>query len=147
LKDPELLMGERAVLTGCCTPLRLLFECKMHYSHKYFALIDYVVESKLAGPSVDGFVKMIKMSTALIDKPWIDLFQQYASIENTYNKAKTMKVGGQILGVLIKPTACSLIMEIVELSITINRCEEIKSILKSDLSFTNIKEFNALLDL
>jgi hypothetical protein len=62
LKDPELLMGEKAVLTGCCTSLRLLFECKTYYSHEYFALVDYVIGSKLAGPSVDGFVKMLKLN-------------------------------------------------------------------------------------
>jgi hypothetical protein len=56
-------MGEKAVLTGCCTSLRLLFECKTHYSHEYFALVDYVIGSKLAGPSVDGFVKMLKLNT------------------------------------------------------------------------------------
>jgi hypothetical protein len=94
LKDPELLMGERAVLTGCCTPLRLLFECKFHYSHDYFAFIDYVVESKLAGPSVDGFVKMIKVKAILIDQPWKNMFQRYASTENTYTKSKTMRIGG-----------------------------------------------------
>ena len=74
LKDPELLMGESAVLTGCCTSLRLLFECKAHYSHEYFTLVDYVIGSKLAGPSVDGFVQMIKINTVEIDKPWISLF-------------------------------------------------------------------------
>jgi hypothetical protein len=138
LKEPELLMGERAVLTGCCTSLRLLFECKVHYSHEYFALIDYVVESKLAGPSVDGFVKMIKIQAIMIDKPWIELFQHYASIENTYSKHKTLKIGAQILGVLIKPTACSLAMEIVELSIVRNSCEEIKAVVKSNLAFASI---------
>ena len=74
LKDPELLMGESAVLTGCCTSLRLLFECKAHYSHEYFTLVDYVIGSKIAGPSVDGFVQMIKINTVEIDKPWISLF-------------------------------------------------------------------------
>jgi hypothetical protein len=62
-----------------------------------------VIESKFAGPSVDGFVKMIKVSTILIDKSWIQLFEQYASTENTYTKSTTIKIGAQILGVLTKP--------------------------------------------
>jgi hypothetical protein len=42
---------------------------------------------------------------------------------------------------------CHLVMDIVELTITLNRCEEIKTILKSNLPFTNIEEFKELLDL
>jgi hypothetical protein len=32
-------------------------------------------------------------------------------------------------------------MEVVELAITLNRCEEIKAVLKSNLIFNNIEEF------
>ena len=32
IPEPDLLMGEKAILTGCSTTLRLLFECKHHYS-------------------------------------------------------------------------------------------------------------------
>jgi hypothetical protein len=148
MKDPQFLMAETAVLTGCCTVTRLLFECKKHYSHEYFALIDYIMEqSRLTAPSVGGFVKMIKVEVLIIDYSWKYTFQRYASTENTYNKSKTMKIGGQILGVLTKPLACSLVMDIVELAITLNRCEEIKVVLKSNVPFTNIKEFKELLDL
>ena len=147
LKDPELLMGEKALLTGCCTPLRLLLECKAHYSHEYFTLVDYVIESKFAGPSVDGFVKMIKVSTILIDKSWIQLFEQYASTENTYTKSTTIKIGAQVLGVLTKPIQCSLVMDVVELAITMNKCEEIKTVLKSGQAFRSIEEFKALMNL
>ena len=148
MKDPQFLMAEAAVLTGCCTASRLLFECRRHYSHEYFAVIDYIMEqSRLTVPSVDGFVKMIKVEALIIDHSWKDTFQRYASTENTYTKSKTMKIGGQILGVLTKPLACSLVMDIVELAITLNKCEEIKTILKSNLVFTNIKEFKELLDL
>jgi len=38
-------------------------------------------------------------------------------------------------------------MDIVELAITLNKCEEMKTILKSNLVFANIKEFKELLDL
>jgi hypothetical protein len=44
LQEPDLLMGEAALLMGCTTSLRLLFECNNHYSHDYFALIDYIIE-------------------------------------------------------------------------------------------------------
>jgi hypothetical protein len=44
LSEPDLLMGEKALLTDCSTSLRLLFECKRHYSHEYFALVDYILE-------------------------------------------------------------------------------------------------------
>ena len=84
---------------------------------------------------------MIKIEALVIDRPWKDTFQRYASTENTYTKSKTIKIGGQILGVLTKLTACSLVMEIVELAITLNRCEEIKAVLKSNLIFDNIEEF------
>jgi hypothetical protein len=148
MKDPQFLMAETAVLTGCCTVSRLLFECRRQYSHEYFTLIDYIMEqSRLTAPSVDGFVKMIKIEALLIDRPWKETFQRYASTENTYTKSKTIKIGGQILGVLTIPTACSLVMEIVELAITLNRCEEIKAVLKSNLSFSSIHEFKELLDL
>jgi len=57
LPEPDLLMGEAALLTGCTTSLRLLFECKKYYSHEYFALIDYIMlQAKLAAKNVDGFV-------------------------------------------------------------------------------------------
>jgi hypothetical protein len=75
LSEPDLLMGEKAILMGCTTPLRMLFECKHHYSHEYFKLIDYVMDqSKLAGPSTGGFVQFIKVTTVQIDKPWTELF-------------------------------------------------------------------------
>jgi hypothetical protein len=38
-------------------------------------------------------------------------------------------------------------MDVVELAITLNRCEEIKTIFKLEQNFTNIKEFRSLLDL
>jgi hypothetical protein len=38
-------------------------------------------------------------------------------------------------------------MGIVELAITLNRCEEIKTILKLEQNFTNIEEFRDLLNL
>jgi orotate phosphoribosyltransferase len=38
-------------------------------------------------------------------------------------------------------------MEIVELAITLNRCEEIKAVLKSNLPFSSIHEFKELLNL
>jgi hypothetical protein len=37
-------------------------------------------------------------------------------------------------------------MDIVELAITLNRCEEIKNVLKSEHNFANIKEFKDLLN-
>jgi hypothetical protein len=42
---------------------------------------------------------------------------------------------------LTKPVDCSLIMDVVELAINMNKCEEIKTVLKSELPFTNISEF------
>jgi hypothetical protein len=117
-------MAETAVLTGCCTASRLLFECRTHYSHEYFTLIEYIMEqSRLTVPSVDGFVKMIKVEALIIDQPWKNIFQRYASTENTYNKSKTIKIGAQILGVLTKPTSCSIVMDIIELAINLNGCE------------------------
>lgn len=81
---------------------------------------------------------MIKVEALVIDRHWEDTFQRYASTENTYTKSKTIKIGGQIIGVLTKPTPCSLVMEIVELAISLNRCEEIKAVVKSNLAFANI---------
>lgn len=49
-------MGEKALIMGCATSLRLLFECKSRYSHDYFEFIDYVMDhSRLTAPSVYGF--------------------------------------------------------------------------------------------
>ena len=58
-----------------------------------------------------------------------------------------MKIGGQIFGVLERRYPCSLLMDIVEVAINMSRCEEIKAVLKSNLSFTNINEFKELLNL
>lgn len=44
IPEPDLLMGEKALLMGCATSLRLLFECKRHYSHSYLELIDYIMD-------------------------------------------------------------------------------------------------------
>ena len=38
-------------------------------------------------------------------------------------------------------------MNIVELAITLNKCEEIKAVLKSGQAFNNIEEFKALMNL
>jgi hypothetical protein len=38
-------------------------------------------------------------------------------------------------------------MDIVEVAIALNKCEEIKTVLKSEQHFTNIKEFKGLLNL
>jgi len=38
-------------------------------------------------------------------------------------------------------------MDIVELAITLNKCEEIKTILKSEQTFSNIEEFKVLMNL
>jgi hypothetical protein len=52
-----------------------MFECKNHYSHEYFNVVDYIMEkSRLTLPNVDGFVKMIKVPNLTIDKPWKDIF-------------------------------------------------------------------------
>ncbi len=57
LPEPDLLMGEAALLMGCTTSLRLLFECKDHYSHEYFKLVDYIIaQAKIADRNVQGFV-------------------------------------------------------------------------------------------
>ena len=49
-------MGEKALLMGCATSLRLLFECKIHYSHDYIDFIDYVMDNaRLAASNVYGF--------------------------------------------------------------------------------------------
>jgi hypothetical protein len=75
LPEPDLLMGEKALLMGCATSLRLLFECKCHYSHSYLDLIDYILDqSRLAARSVDGFVLLLKFEAVVIDKPWVELF-------------------------------------------------------------------------
>jgi hypothetical protein len=64
-------MGEAAVLMGCTTSLRLLFECKHHYSHDYFALVDYIIaQAKLADRNVEGFVLLLKVPLINIDQPW-----------------------------------------------------------------------------
>ena len=56
IQEPDLLMGEKALLMGCATSLRLLFECKTHYSHDYLNFIDYVMDNaRLAAASVHGF--------------------------------------------------------------------------------------------
>jgi hypothetical protein len=83
----------------------------------------------------------------VIDKPWKELFQRYARSENTYGKSKVIKIGGQLLGVLENPRSCSLVMDIVELALSINRCEEIKTVLQSQIPFDNIEEFKDLLKL
>ena len=90
---------------------------------------------------------MIKVQNVFVNMPWIKFFEQYAGIENTYHKSKVMRIGAQVLGVIVKPAACSLIMDIVELAITLNRCEEIKIVLKSNLIFSTIEEFKELLQL
>jgi hypothetical protein len=95
MKDPQFLVAETAVLTGCCTAARLMFECKNHYSHEYFNVVDYIMEkSRLTLPNVDGFVRMIKVQNLTIDKPWKDIFLHYARTENTYTKSKLMGIGG-----------------------------------------------------
>ena len=38
-------------------------------------------------------------------------------------------------------------MDIVELAIAMNKCEEIKTVLKSGQAFSNIEEFKELMDL
>lgn len=132
LPEPDLLMGEKALLMGCATSLRLLFECKRHYSHSYLELIDYIMDqARLAARNVEGFVLMLKVDAIAIDKPWIEIFQRYARIENTYNKYKVVKIGSQLLGVLTYSMPCSLLMDIVEVALKMNRCEEIKTILRS----------------
>lgn len=68
-------MGEKALIMGCATSLRLLFECKNRYSHDYFNFIDYVMDnSRLTAPSVDGFTKFIKFPIVKIDVPWKEVF-------------------------------------------------------------------------
>lgn len=75
LPEPDLLMGEKALLMGCATSLRLLFECKRHYSHSFLALIDYILDqSRLAARNVDGFVLLLKVDAIVIDEPWVKLF-------------------------------------------------------------------------
>jgi hypothetical protein len=57
VKDAQLLVADVAALKGCCTVARLLFECKSHYSHAYFNLVDYIMENApLTVPNVKGFV-------------------------------------------------------------------------------------------
>jgi hypothetical protein len=56
-------------------------------------------------------------------------------------------VGAQLLGVVSRQICCSLAMEIVELAITLKKCEEIKAVLKSDLTFVSIADFKELLKL
>ena len=41
---------------------------------------------------------------------------------------------------------CSLLMDIVEIALKLNRCEEIKALLGSSQTFSNIQEFQALLN-
>jgi len=43
-----------------------------------------------------------------------------------------MGIGGQIFGVISKSTPCSLAMDIAELAITLNKCEEIKTMIRSN---------------
>ena len=68
-------MGEKALLMGCATSLRLLFECKKHYSHDYFDFIDYVMDNaRLAACNVFGFTQFLKLPNVLIDEPWKEVF-------------------------------------------------------------------------
>lgn len=81
----------------------------------------------------------------VIDQPWIDIFQRYARTENTYGKHKVMKIGGQILGVLNHPIHCSLVMDIVIEALNLNRCEEIKDVLRHN-ELSSLQEFHRLLE-
>ena len=60
IEKPQLLMGEKALIMGCATNLRLLLECKQHYSQDFLNFVDYVMDTtKLTGQVVPGFVKFI----------------------------------------------------------------------------------------
>lgn len=69
---------------------------------------------------------MIQIRCVVIDKPWIEIFENYASNENTYSKSKVLKFGGQIFGAIDRNMPCSLLMQIVEIAFTLNSCEDIK---------------------
>ena len=38
-------MGEKALVMGCATNLRLLLECKERYSQDYLDFVDYVMDT------------------------------------------------------------------------------------------------------
>ena len=68
-------MGEEALLKGCTTVTRLLFECQKYYSHDYFKFIDYVIDkSNLTVPNIDGFSKLLKSQFVVVDASWKELF-------------------------------------------------------------------------
>jgi len=68
-------MGEKAVLMGCSTTLRLLFECKDFYTHDYFDLIDYIMDqSELAARNAYGFTNMLQTGKVRADTTWRGVF-------------------------------------------------------------------------
>ena len=135
-------------MTNCCTAVRMLFECRSHYSLEFFDFIDYInANANIAGAQVEGFTLLIKSRFVVPDQNWKELFYKYSQIENGCTKHRTVKLGAQVLGVLINSMSCSLVMDIVELAITLNKCEEIKKVLKANLSFSTIEEFKDLVTL
>lgn len=81
---------------------------------------------------------MIKMQHVIIDKSWIEIFELYASNENTYTKSKVLTFGGQIFGAIDRNIPCSLLMQIVEIAFTLNKCEDIKQVMALNKQFSSI---------
>ena len=93
-----------------------------------------------------SFLELAQHPKLIVKISWVQLFIRYVALCSQYEK-KVVVIGAQILGALSNPIVCDLLMDIVELAITLKKCEQIKTILKSNLTFANIQEFKELLDL